>query len=109
MSRIRRIFRTITEKPLERSVVIYDDRVEWRQQGILHRENGPAVERRDGTKEWWVNGLRHRDDGPAIERSCGCSAWYQRGILMEAEGEDGSKVRPIKGETPPGIRRCKFK
>jgi len=24
--------------------------------GLLHRENGPAVEGFDGTREWWLNG-----------------------------------------------------
>lgn len=34
--------------------------------GNLHRENAPAVEYPDGTKEWWRNGMLHRDDGPAV-------------------------------------------
>lgn len=35
--------------------------------GLLHRENGPAVEYPDGSKEWFLNHQRHRNDGPAIE------------------------------------------
>ena len=31
----------------------------WRQQGKLHREDGPAVERLNGTKEWWIRGVRY--------------------------------------------------
>ena len=32
-----------------------------------HREDGPAIERSNGTKEWYVNGELHREDGPAVE------------------------------------------
>jgi hypothetical protein len=45
----------------------------------LHREDGPAVEYKDGDKEWWINGERHREDGPAIERNDGYKAWYLNG------------------------------
>ena len=33
--------------------------------GKFHRENGPAVEREDGTSMWYLNGKLHREDGPA--------------------------------------------
>lgn len=39
--------------------------------GLLHREDGPAIVRVDGTVEWWFNGELHRDVGPAVERSDG--------------------------------------
>jgi hypothetical protein len=35
--------------------------------GEIHRNNGPAIERPDGTKEWWHFGRRRREDGPAVE------------------------------------------
>lgn len=31
--------------------------MEWRHRGVLHRANGPAVLRNNGTKEWWIAGL----------------------------------------------------
>ena len=31
---------------------------EWRLNGRLHRVDGPAVEKPDGTKEFWVEGRR---------------------------------------------------
>lgn len=34
--------------------------------GILHREDGPAIIRTDGSEVWCVDGRRHRLDGPAI-------------------------------------------
>jgi hypothetical protein len=35
-------------------------------------ENGPAVERSNGTKYWYLNGERHREDGPAIHLMSEC-------------------------------------
>jgi hypothetical protein len=52
---------------------------EWRIDGILHREDGPAVEYPNGTTIWHYNGRRHRDDGPAVEYSYGTSIWYNHG------------------------------
>ena len=34
--------------------------------GILHREDGPAVEYPDGTKYWYKNGKVHRFGGTAV-------------------------------------------
>lgn len=42
-----------------------DNGVIYYKDGKKHRENGPAVELKNGTKEWWIDGQRHRDDGPA--------------------------------------------
>ena len=57
--------------------------IEYYQNGRLHRENGPAVERFDGTKFWYLNGERHREDGPAIELSDGTKSWYINGIYSQ--------------------------
>jgi hypothetical protein len=38
----------------------------WHIDGILHRDDGPAIENAQ-VHEWWLNGRRHREDGPAIE------------------------------------------
>jgi hypothetical protein len=34
--------------------------------GLIHREDGPAVEYDNGDKSWMVHGERHRLDGPAV-------------------------------------------
>jgi len=47
---------------------------------MRHREDGPAVECKDGSKYWYRNDLRHREDGPAIEFSSGTKAWYLDGV-----------------------------
>jgi hypothetical protein len=54
--------------------------------GILHREDGPAIEHPDGSKEWWINGAIHREDGPAAEFSDGSKEWYINGKLHRIDG-----------------------
>jgi hypothetical protein len=59
----------------------------WRDaNGNYHRDDGPAVERTDGTKVWSQHGVRHRDDGPAIEWAHGTHEWYQDGKLHRDDG-----------------------
>ena len=38
----------------------------WYLNGLLHREDGPAIEYADRTIAWYKNGERHRKDGPAV-------------------------------------------
>ena len=70
---------------------------------VLHRENGPAIERADGHKEWWQNGQRHRTDGPAIEWWDGDKSWWQNGQRHRTDGpaierNDGSMEWYINDE-----------
>ena len=44
--------------------------------GKLHRLDGPAVELANGSKSWYLNGKLHREDGPAIEWANGSKEWY---------------------------------
>jgi hypothetical protein len=55
----------------------------------LHRLDGPAYERTDGTKEWWQNGKKHRLDGHAYEEPGGYKEWYYEGkhILCDSQEE----------------------
>jgi hypothetical protein len=57
-----------------------------KEQTILHREDGPAVEHTSGTKEWYVNGKRHRLDGPAFEHAGGSKSWYVNGKRHRIDG-----------------------
>lgn len=54
--------------------------------GMLHRENAPAIEYKNGLKEWWIGGERHRADGPAIEGSNGRKEWWLNGKLHREDG-----------------------
>jgi hypothetical protein len=49
---------------------------EWLLNGILHREDGPAVEKANGDKVWYLNGKLHREDGPAVEWASGDKTWF---------------------------------
>lgn len=45
-------------------------------EGLLHRQDGPAVEWLGGTKEWYIHGKLHRDDGPAIIKKDKEEYWF---------------------------------
>ena len=76
----------------------------WRnKQGQLHRLDGPAVERADGTKYWYQKDQWHRLDGLAIECADGTKYWYQKDQLHRLDGPaieraDGTKIWWIEGE-----------
>ena len=58
----------------------------WTLNGLLHREDGPAV---IGTHEsWYINGLRHRENGPAIEYHNGDKEWYYNGNLIDCRSQE---------------------
>lgn len=38
-----------------------------------------------GDMEWWVNGKRHREDGPAVERLDGTKKWFRCGRLLRED------------------------
>jgi hypothetical protein len=59
---------------------------EWWIRGKLHREDGPALIDRFGKKEWWVNGEKHREGGPAIIYPNGTKYWYSKGRLHRDDG-----------------------
>ena len=51
----------------------------WYKNGLLHRDDGPAVIYPDGRQEWWKEGSGHRDDGPAVICTSGTHYWYKDG------------------------------
>jgi len=74
----------------------------WRQNGELHRLDGPAVIWADGPGHWYQNGLLHRLDGPALIYSDGYEAWYKDGQLHRLDGPaiikaNGDKYWYIEG------------
>jgi hypothetical protein len=58
----------------------------WKLNGILHREDGPAVEHSNSDTEWYLNGKVHRDDGPAINYIDHFKAWYKNGNVHRVDG-----------------------
>ena len=67
------------------AIVRADGTKVWYQHGNLHRTDGPAIEHANGDKRWYINGKRHREDGPAIEWADGDRAWYLEGEAMSEE------------------------
>jgi hypothetical protein len=61
--------------------------------GVLHRDDGPAVEALNGDNYWVSDGKLHREDGPAIELAAS-SLWYRRG---KKHRTDGPAVEYIDG------------
>jgi hypothetical protein len=53
--------------------------------GLLHREDGPALQYKCGYKEWYINGKYHREDGPAIEDANGNKYWYLNDINIDVK------------------------
>lgn len=57
-----------------------------------------------GTKKYFKDGLLHREDGPAIEWSTGAESWYYEGVRHRADGpafklsEDGKRNWWLNGE-----------
>ena len=48
--------------------------------GQLHREDGPAVILKTGSKLWFQNGELHRTDGPAVSWASGNMEWWINGV-----------------------------
>jgi hypothetical protein len=60
--------------------------VEWYIDGVLHKDDGPAVESSRGNKFWYVHGILHRDGGPAVESIEGNRYWYTNGYIHREDG-----------------------
>jgi hypothetical protein len=96
-------------------ITTYEDRTEYRnEQGLLHREDGPAVLCDEGTK-YYINGLLHREDGPAAVYKDGTSCYYINGLSHREDGPafefaNGLRIYYIKGrlhrEDGPAIIRA---
>jgi hypothetical protein len=59
--------------------------IHWYKDGLLHREDGPAVEGPFGQKYWLQHGEFHREDGPAVIWPNGAQEWYLKGIQYTKE------------------------
>ena len=66
----------------------------WYLHGVIHRDDGPAIEFSTGEKWWFQFGKEHREDGPAIERPDGSKQWFRDG---KHHREDGPAVEFADG------------
>ena len=64
------------------------DKEYYNNEGLLHREDGPAVIYKNGPKCWYLNGKRHRIDGPAIERPNSINNnWFYHGKFIHVTSQ----------------------
>ena len=57
---------------------------EWHKDGVLHRDGDlPAYISARGDLEWYQHGKRHRNNGPAVVRKDGTCSWYRHGLYLE--------------------------
>ncbi len=63
---------------------MHDGSTYWFKNGIIHRDNGPAIEYSEGKKVWIVNGRTHREDGPAIT-FFNSEEWFIDGKRFESD------------------------
>jgi hypothetical protein len=92
---------------IEYTVTVKDDRIEWRLNGKLHREDGPAIEwksKRDLKYVWYLNGKIHREDGPACEFHSDKKEWWLDSVELTEE-EFIKKTQPVKEMTFEEIQK----
>tara|TARA_R100000951_G_scaffold106063_1_gene100301 strand:- start:2 stop:676 length:675 start_codon:yes stop_codon:yes gene_type:complete len=71
---------------------------EYRLNGELHREDGPAVEYADEPGQWYLHGKLHREDGPAESMDNG-HWWYLHGKLHREGGPAIEQLLPFGEDT----------
>lgn len=59
--------------------------IHWRQNGYIHREDGPAIIYPSGDQYWYKRGYIHREDGPAVEYANGRKEWWLNGEQFNEE------------------------
>jgi hypothetical protein len=71
----------------------------YNEDGVYHRNDGPAIKDADGAKFWYQNGKCHRIDGPAAIYTDGRKKWYIEG-LKYTEEDYNKKLNPsCEGQT----------
>lgn len=70
------------------SPILYDGTYYYHLNGLLHREDGPAIEYAGGDKFWLFNGKQHRADGPAVVLTNGNIAWCYQGKHMNCSSQE---------------------
>jgi len=84
-------------------VEITRNEIRWTRNGELHRTDGPALIRVNGTQAWYIDYKLHRTDGPAIIFADGMLVWYINGKRHRTDGParidvDGTQEWYINGK-----------
>ena len=70
---------------LSSSVEILSGGYKWYLNGMLHREDGPAIEWYNDEKEWYQNNRKHRINGPAVIDHYSGNEWWINGQELSHE------------------------
>lgn len=89
-------FRGVLHREDGPAVEQYDGYRAWYKMGSIHREDGPALIYPSGQKEWRLHNLRHREDGPAVEFPDGTKEWYLDGQYIKS-GEQPDNWNELVG------------
>jgi hypothetical protein len=64
----------------------------WLENDQVHRNDGPALIKADGTEMWFCHGRIHRDDGlPAVIKPDGTREYYVNGVQIRVEAPEERK------------------
>ena len=63
----------------ETCIMIGGIAIKYYKNGLLHREDGPAIQWLEGSKEYYMYGKLHRIGGPAYESAMGYKEWWVNG------------------------------
>ena len=74
------------------AIVRMDGSMAWYRNDLRHREVGPAVVWPDSVSAWWFKGVRHRIDGAALTYAVGTCYWYLRGRELSEEEFDTARA-----------------
>ena len=84
-------FLAVTENTRQNPVIDSDGTKRWyNENGQLHREDGPAVERADGRKEWHVNGKFYNTIPEWVEALFEFKKWTPE--FLASKGKDYDKL-----------------
>jgi len=72
----------------------YGNKKWYDSDGLLHREDGPAIKYKNGNKLWFKHGKQHREDGPAIEWISANKLYWLEGIRYSEE-EYWEKIKEL--------------
>ena len=65
----------LIQDALDAGGTIEYDKVIVRDNGVIHRKDGPAAVDFEGNQWWYLNGKCHREDGPSVIFQNGRKAW----------------------------------
>jgi hypothetical protein len=75
-----------------------DQAIFFYENGLCHRENGPAVIWDSLDQFWYINNKRHRIGGPAFIDHYGTKQWWVDGIqITELEHDLLYSIMKLKG------------